>query len=128
MMNIIGILNIVFLIYLLAGLKVINQDEYGFVFTLWKYTKILNPWLRFTWPILQTIRRININKTISETIVDLDKWNIPLEIKKEILDEIEEYHDVINIPYSPDEDEIKKSNGTTCNPNTPQPDESVKKD
>ena len=53
---------IIFIVYLLCGLKIVKQYERRVVFTLWKYTKILEPGLRFVWPIIQTSTAIDIRE------------------------------------------------------------------
>lgn len=48
--------------YLLCGIKVVNQYERRVVFTLGKYSYILNPWLKFVWPIIQSSIRIDVRE------------------------------------------------------------------
>lgn len=48
--------------YMLCGIRVVNQYERRVVFTLWKYSYILTPGLRFIWPIIQTSVRIDIRE------------------------------------------------------------------
>lgn len=49
-------------LYLLCGIKIVNQYERRVVFTLWKYSYILTPGLRFIWPIIQSSVRIDIRE------------------------------------------------------------------
>lgn len=81
----------IFVIYVLCGLKKVNWDEKYIVLTFWKYTTVLEPWLRYTWPFFQTIKKLNLNDTINEITAELEKYNIPPEIKKKILNEIQEF-------------------------------------
>lgn len=46
----------------MSGLKVVKQYERRVVFTLWKYTKILTPGLKFIWPIIQASTGIDIRE------------------------------------------------------------------
>ena len=80
---------LVIIIYMVSGLKNINYHEISIVFTLWKYSQILQPWLSFVWPIFQSHHRIDTRKKIEEISVELDKYHLPLETKTRILNEIE---------------------------------------
>ena len=53
---------IIVLIYFLSWLRIVNQFERRVVFTLWKYTTILEPGLRFVWPILQSTYTVDIRE------------------------------------------------------------------
>ena len=79
---------LIFTIYFICGLKTVNQYERCIVFTLWKYTAILKPWLRFVWPIFQSTYKINIKKDIDELLIELQNLNIPTEIITKLLNEI----------------------------------------
>jgi regulator of protease activity HflC (stomatin/prohibitin superfamily) len=54
---------IVVALFVLAGLKVINQYQRGVVLTLGKFTGIRKPGLRIVVPIFQTIRRVDVRST-----------------------------------------------------------------
>ena len=82
------LLILIFIIYLGCGLKMVNQYERRVVFTLWKYTTILKPWLRFAWPIFQSTYKINLKKNIDELSIELQNLNIPSEIITKLLNEI----------------------------------------
>lgn len=84
------------IIYMLSGLKNISYHERIIVFTLWKYNQILQPWLRFIWPIFQSHHRIDTRKKIEEISAELDKYYLPLEIKTKILNEIKWIQDYKN--------------------------------
>jgi regulator of protease activity HflC (stomatin/prohibitin superfamily) len=51
---------IVVALFILAGIKVVNQYERGVVLTLGKFTGIRNPGLRIVVPIFQTIRKVDV--------------------------------------------------------------------
>ncbi len=53
-------LMIVVLIYLLAGIKIVNQYERGVVLTLGKYTGTREPGLRYVLPIFQKLMRVDV--------------------------------------------------------------------
>ena len=105
-MLVFSVLILVFTIYLMFGLRTVNQFERRVVFTLGKYTTILEPGLRFVWPFFQSTYKIDLNKNIDELSVELNTLNLPGEVITKILSDVKKSH----------------------NPNTPQPDESIKKD
>jgi regulator of protease activity HflC (stomatin/prohibitin superfamily) len=51
------------LIFVLSGIKVVNQYERGVVLTLGKFSGIRNPGLRIVVPALQTMMRVDIRST-----------------------------------------------------------------
>lgn len=50
-------------VFVLMGIKVINQYERGVVLTFGRFTGIRNPGLRLVLPIVQTIRKVDIRST-----------------------------------------------------------------
>ena len=54
---------IVAVIFLLGGLKVINQYERGVVLTLGKFTGTRTPGLRYVFPIIQKLIRVDVRST-----------------------------------------------------------------
>jgi regulator of protease activity HflC (stomatin/prohibitin superfamily) len=54
---------IVVVIFILAGIKVVNQYERGVVLTLGKFTGLREPGLRIVVPIFQTIRKVDVRST-----------------------------------------------------------------
>lgn len=54
---------IVVVLFILAGIKVVNQYERGVVLTLGKFTGIREPGLRIVIPIFQTIRKVDVRST-----------------------------------------------------------------
>ncbi|MBR9676213.1 slipin family protein [Candidatus Woesearchaeota archaeon] len=48
------------LVYLAAGLRVVNQYERGVKFTLGRYTGIMNPGLRIVLPVIQAWQRVDV--------------------------------------------------------------------
>ena len=95
------------MIFMLCGIKKVNWNERLIVFTLWKYTTILEPGLRYSWPIFQATQKLDFNNTISETTAELEKHNIPPEIKKKILNELQEFKDKTSKYYT--DESIKKN-------------------
>lgn len=59
-MPVLLILLIIILALALSGLKIINEYERGVVYTLGRYTYTLGPGLHVIWPILQSVRKIDI--------------------------------------------------------------------
>lgn len=62
-MEILGMLLVLLIIYILCGLKVINQFERGIVLTLGKFTGVREPGLRIVFPGLQQIARVDVRST-----------------------------------------------------------------
>ncbi len=50
-------------IFILSGIKIVNQYERGVVLTLGKYTGLRMPGLRVVIPIFQTIRKVDVRST-----------------------------------------------------------------
>ena len=74
-------------VYCACGLKSVPEYERGIVFTTWKYTTILEPGLRFVWPIFQSMHRINLNKNVDEVSIELYNLGIPSDVITKLLDE-----------------------------------------
>lgn len=62
-MGLVVFLIIVVVVFILAGIKVVNQYERGVVLTLGKFTGIRQPGLRIVIPIFQTIRKVDVRST-----------------------------------------------------------------
>ncbi|MFH1916244.1 MAG: slipin family protein [Nanoarchaeota archaeon] len=76
------ILGIIVVIYIIVGLKVVNQYERGVKFTLGKYQGIMTPGLRFVWPIFQKWVRVDI-RTRTVDVPDQDaitKDNVSVKV------------------------------------------------
>lgn len=54
---------IVVVLFIISGIKVVNQYERGVVLTLGRFTGIRNPGLRVVVPIFQTIRKVDVRST-----------------------------------------------------------------
>jgi regulator of protease activity HflC (stomatin/prohibitin superfamily) len=54
---------IVLVIFILSGIKVVNQYERGVVLTLGRFTGTRQPGLRIVVPIIQSIRRVDVRST-----------------------------------------------------------------
>ena len=59
-LGLLGYTVILLIVFVLSGLKVVNQYERGVKFTLGKYEGIMEPGLRFVTPIIQSWRRVDI--------------------------------------------------------------------
>jgi len=57
-------LGILFILILLTGLKIVNEYERGVKFTLGIYSGIMQPGLRFVFPIIQTWERIDMRTKV----------------------------------------------------------------
>jgi len=57
------ILLIIVIVFVLSGIKVVNQYERGVILTLGKFTGIKNPGLRIVVPIFQTITKVDMRST-----------------------------------------------------------------
>jgi regulator of protease activity HflC (stomatin/prohibitin superfamily) len=60
MMEILLFLGVVVLLFIIAGIKVINQYERGVVLTLGKYSGTKSPGLRVVVPVFQTVRKVDV--------------------------------------------------------------------
>jgi len=59
-----GIIIPLVIVFLLSTLKVVYAYERGVLFTLGKYSRIMNPGLRFVIPVLQTWQRIDLRTRV----------------------------------------------------------------
>ena len=95
---------VVFMIFWLSGLKVVNQYERGVKFSLGRYAGIMTPGLNFVMPIFQTWQKVDIRVTVVD-VPDQDcmtKDNISIKVNavlyykvtgsKEAIIEVEDYH------------------------------------
>ncbi len=62
-MGIVVFLIIIVVVFILSGIKVVNQYERGVVLTLGKFTGLRQPGLRIVVPIFQTIRKVDVRST-----------------------------------------------------------------
>ena len=62
-MGLIIVLLVVLVIYMISGIKVVNQYERGIILTLGKYTGTKEPGLRVVWPGLQKMARVDVRST-----------------------------------------------------------------
>ncbi|MFW6014085.1 MAG: slipin family protein [Candidatus Nanoarchaeia archaeon] len=54
------------IVILAAGIKVVNEFERGVKFTFGKFTKMMEPGLRFVFPIIQTWERVDIRTKVND--------------------------------------------------------------
>lgn len=59
-MNIFVVLLVGAFIFFLSSLKQINQYERGVLFTMGRFSSMMNPGWRFIWPIFQTYKKVDI--------------------------------------------------------------------
>ena len=57
-----GILLFFVIVIIISGLRVVNQYERKVLFTLWRYTGILNPGLRVIIPFIQTTQTVDVRE------------------------------------------------------------------
>jgi regulator of protease activity HflC (stomatin/prohibitin superfamily) len=57
------ILIVVAVLFVLSGIKIINQYERGVVLTLGRYTGMINPGLRIVIPVIQQVRKVDVRST-----------------------------------------------------------------
>ena len=62
-MGLIIVLLVLLVIYMISGIKVVNQYERGIILTLGKYTGTKEPGLRVVWPGLQKMARVDVRST-----------------------------------------------------------------
>lgn len=62
-MGLFWFLVIVVVLFILAGIKIVNQYERGVVLTLGRFTGLREPGLRIVIPIFQTIRKVDVRST-----------------------------------------------------------------
>lgn len=62
-MDLLIVAAIITAIFVLSGIKIVNQYERGVVLTLGKFTGVRNPGLRLVIPIFQTIRKVDVRST-----------------------------------------------------------------
>ena len=51
-------------VFVIANLKIVNEYERGVLFTLGKHSGIMGPGLRFVWPIIQKLERVDIRTKV----------------------------------------------------------------
>jgi len=98
------ILLIVIVFFLLTWIRVVKQYERKVVFTLWKYSGILHPWLRLIIPIIQTTTNVDIREKAVDVPSQeaMTKDNISCSINAVIYYRIKETQvnrAVINVKY-----------------------------
>jgi len=62
-MEVMGMLVVILVIFILSGIKVINQYERGVVLTLGRFTGVRQPGLRIVIPIFQRLIRVDVRST-----------------------------------------------------------------
>ena len=103
-MWIVGFLFFVVIIILIAGLRVVNQYERKVLFTLWRYSGILNPGLRVIIPFVQTTQTVDIREKAVDVPSQeaMTKDNISCSINAVLYYKVKEHEvnkAVINVKY-----------------------------
>lgn len=81
------LLILILTVYLVCWLKSVQEYERCIVFTRWKYTAVLEPGFRFVRPILQSVHKVNLNKSIDEVSAELNNLHIPSDVITKLLEE-----------------------------------------
>ena len=87
----------VVLLFLAAGIKVINQYERGVVLTLGRYSSTKEPGLKFVWPIFQRIIRVDIRIATSDIPSQevITRDNVPVGINAVVYFQVEQAADAV---------------------------------
>ena len=76
-------LGLIFILFIVGGLRIINQYERGVRFTLGKYSGLMNPGLNFLIPIIQSMIKVDIRQmTIDlppQDVMTEDKVNLRID-------------------------------------------------
>jgi regulator of protease activity HflC (stomatin/prohibitin superfamily) len=91
------ILLVLFLIYMFAAIRVLNQYEQGVVFTLGKFTGVRQPGLRFVYPIFQRMIRVDMRlRTIDiQKQQVMTKDNVPIDVNGVVFFKVQKVEDAI---------------------------------
>lgn len=84
-------------LYLLSGIRVIDQYEKAITFTLGKYTGTKEPGLRFIFPVIQRIQRVDmrVRALDIEKQQVMTKDNVPLDVNGVIFFKVSKAEDAI---------------------------------
>ena len=104
MMDGMTVLIVLIALYLLSGIKVVKQYQRKVVFTLWKFSWILSPWLRWVLPIFQVTDTVDIREKAVDvpTQEAMTKDNISCSINAVIYYRVKEEQverSIINVKY-----------------------------
>lgn len=85
------------ILVLVAGVKVVNQYERGVVLTLGRYTSMKDPGIRFVWPIVQRMIRVDIRITTSDIPQQevITRDNVPVGINAVVYFQVQHAADAI---------------------------------
>ncbi len=81
-LGLLGYVVVLLVLFVLSGLKVVQEYQRGVKFTLGKYSGIMQPGLRFVIPIIQSWKRVDIRVTVVD-VPDQDaitKDNVSLKV------------------------------------------------
>lgn len=84
-------------VYLLAGLRIVNQYERGVVLTFGKYSHTKNPGLRFIWPGIQSMIKVDMRITTIDVPRQeaITKDNVPVAVNAVVFFRVEKAEDAV---------------------------------
>jgi len=95
--TIILVLIILLVVVLIPGLRLLYQYERGVVFTLGKFSSVRQPGLTFIWPVIQSMRRVDMRIKTAEVPRQevITKDNIPILVNAVVYFKVINPEDVI---------------------------------
>lgn len=86
-----------FILFLLGGIRIINQYEKGVVLTLGKYSHTKDPGLRFIWPAIQSLIKVDMRITTIDVPRQevITKDNVPAGINAVVFFKVERAEDAV---------------------------------
>lgn len=96
------IIGLIVVLYLLTGIRVIDQYEKAITFTLGKYTGTKEPGLRFIFPIIQRLQRVDmrVRALDIEKQQVMTKDNVPLDVNGVVFFKVNKAEDaIIKVQY-----------------------------
>lgn len=86
-----------FIIFIIIGLKIVNQYERGVVLTLGKYTGTLGPGLRWVFPVIQKLIKVDMRITAIDVPRQeaITKDNVPVGVNAVVFFKVEKAEDAV---------------------------------
>jgi regulator of protease activity HflC (stomatin/prohibitin superfamily) len=97
---------ILLILYLFSGIRIINQYERGVVLTFGKYSHTKEPGLRFIWPIIQKMIKVDMRITTMDVPRQeaITKDNVPVGVNAVVYFKVKKAEDAVlkveNYPYA----------------------------
>ena len=87
----------ILVLYVILGIKVINQYEKGVVFTLGKFTGVIEPGLKIVFPIIQRMVRVDMRvRTLDiQKQQIMTKDNVPIDVNGVVFFKVSKVQDAI---------------------------------